>query len=197
MPELSAADVELHTNGRLLANDPATVRMLKRAYAAVRTYCNWHVSPSKTETITLDGPDGPLLGLPTQALITLTSVVEDGVSLNVANLTPSATGRLLVKRPGMFPTNRWSAEFRSIVVTMTHGFDVAPDFEEAVLAVLDEMWSNAKLGVGAPGKLTGKQVDVVNYTWSHVTTASSLGAADADVAGVTSLLSQYQLVNPY
>lgn len=73
--------------------------------------------------VTLDGPGSALLVLPTLRLVQLTSVVENGVTLNVADLHVSARG-LVRKRSGA----RWSEHYGSIVVTMTHGFpDVIDD----------------------------------------------------------------------
>lgn len=186
MPELTAADVELFTRGRLKATDPETVRKLHRAYANVRKYCGWHVSPSKTETVTLDGPCHVLLGLPTLKLVTLTSVVEDGVTLNVADLTPSASGRLLVKRMAPY---RWSSRFRSIVVTMTHGFDDAPDFNQAVLEAIDT--AALKMGTGGSGGLKRYKVDDVEREWQ---TVSSSNDGQTESGLNESLLEKYVLI---
>jgi hypothetical protein len=185
MPELTPADVELFTKGRLKANDPETVRALHRAYAAVRKHCGWHVSPEKTETVTLDGPCDVLLGLPTLKLITLTSVVEDGVTLNVGDLTPSASGRILVKRN---PPYRWSSKFRSIVVTMTHGFDSAPDFSQAVLEAIDS--AALKVGTGGTGGLKRYKVDDVEREWQAASGEGSQSASGLN----ESLLEKYVLI---
>lgn len=186
MPELTAADVELFTKGRLLASNPETVRILKRAYAAVRKYCGWQVTPVVTETVTLDGPDGVLLSLPTMKLVTLTSVVEDGVTLNVADLTPSASGRLVVKRVAPF---YWSSKFRSVVVTMTHGFDSAPDFDQAVLESVDSI----ALKIGGAGALRRDRVDDVDVEYHP--RQSGEGEYDIDMPA-HSLLDQYRLIPP-
>ncbi len=187
MPELTSVDVELFTKGRLLASNVETYRMLQRAYAAVRRYCGWHVTPVKTgDVITLDGPDSVLLPLPTMRLVTLISVVEDGVTLNLADLTPSATGRLLVKKAA---PRCWSANFRSIVVTMTHGFDSAPDFDQAVLEAVDSI----ALKIGGVGTLRRDRVDDVDVEY-HIVPPGG-GEYDIDTPS-HSLLDQYRLIPP-
>lgn len=184
MPELTSADVQLFTGGRLLADNVETSRMLKRAYAAVRRYCGWQVTPLVTETVTLDGPDHPLLALPTMKLVTLTSVVEDGVTLNLADLTWSTSGRLLAKRVAPF---QWSGKYRSIVVTMTHGFDSAPDFDQAVLEAVDSI----SLKIGGVGTLRKDRVDDVERDWHPLRT----GEGEYDINNPShSLLDQYRLI---
>jgi hypothetical protein len=184
MPELTSADVELFTHGRLSASDPEVIRDLNRAYAAIRKYCGWHVAPSKAEVVTLDGPNDAFLALPTLNLVTLTSVVEDGVTLNNGDLTPSSSGRLLVKRSGM----RWSSNFRSIVVTMTHGFDVAPNFDQAVLYLVDEITVSASTGVAGGPHVRRDRVDDTEREWWRSVAAEAL-----DINSVAGLLEQYRL----
>lgn len=185
MSELTPNDVELFTKGRLLASNVETYRVLQRAYTAVRNYCGWHVTPVKAgEVVTLDGPDHVLLPLPTMHLVTLTSVVEDGVTLNLADLTSSATGRLLMKKA---EPKRWSSNYKSIVVTMTHGFDSAPDFDQAVLEAVDSI----DLKIGGVGTLKRDRVDDVERDF-HIVKPRE-GEYDIDQPS-HSLLDQYRLI---
>lgn len=186
MPELRPADVELFTGGRLLADQVETNRKLQRAYAAVRKYCGWHVSPIKVgDVVTLDGPGGVFLALPTLKLITLTTVVEDGVTLSNGTLTPSASGRLLVKRAAPF---WWSSNLGSIVVTMTHGFDVAPNFDQAVLSLVDEIAVSASSATPGGAGVKRDRVDDTEREWWR--SAADEALAISSVAG---LLEQYRL----
>lgn len=186
MPELTSADVELYTKGRLSADKVETFRALQRAYAAVRTYCLWHVTPVKSEVVTLDGSGDIWLGLPTRNLVTLTSVVEDGVTLNVADLVPSQSGRILIKKPlNNAESKPWSSKYRSITVTMTHGFVTAPDFDLAVLGALDYM--TLQIGVGG---LRRYRVDDVDREWLNTS------REEYDSAINESLLEQYRLIPP-
>lgn len=132
MPELSGGDVERYTGGRLDKDDPETASLIARGYAAARRFCGWHVAPIKSEVLTLDGAGGRLLRLPTLRIVTLTSIVDDGDALVPADLYISKSG-LVEKRTG----GLWSTKLGSIVVTMEHGFDSAPDFDAAVLSWID------------------------------------------------------------
>lgn len=118
------------------------------ACGALRSYCGWHVAPSVTEEITVDGPGSLELMLPTMRLTDLQSVIEDGKSVD--GLEWSAAGMV---RKGA----RWSSRYRSIVATMTHGWDSCPD---DLLGVLTEA---ASRGVGGS---TYSQVGQVRFAGS-------------------------------
>lgn len=132
MPELTAAAVEQYTQGRLISGEAETARLLAEGLSAARRYCGWHVTPEREDVLTLDGPGGRLLRLPTLRLVELTGVTEDGVVLDVAELYVSPLG-MVSKRWG----GCWSSNFGAITVTMTHGFADAPDFYGAVLSAVD------------------------------------------------------------
>lgn len=188
MPELTVQDVELFTNGRLLATSVETARILDRAYAAVRNFCGWHVSPEiEDDEVTLDGSGHVLLGLPTLRLVELTEVVEDGVTLNLADLTSSISGRLLVKK---VPPRYWTSNLGAIKVTMTHGYESAPDFNQAVLEAVDT--ASLKLGTGNSNNIGLKsyRVDDVERQWQTVFTKSEFERDGLNHA----LLDQYRLI---
>lgn len=128
------------------------------ARSAARRFCRWHVTPVReNQVVTLDGPGSRLLVLPTLRLVELTSVIENGVSLDVATeLDVSPTG-LVRKLSGAY----WSGRYGSIVVTMTHGFpaevdpeaeddgDVnAADFNAAVTSIADRFAGDKARVVG-------------------------------------------------
>jgi hypothetical protein len=166
MAELTPADLDLYTNGRLPANEVETNRILQRALRALRSYCEWHVTPVKTgDVVTLDGSGQRMLMLPTQKLVTLTSVVEDGVALNVADLRASQTKPVVLRKKWTTGNigwaasqTRWSCDYSSIVVTMTHGFTEA-EAEDWRLAVLDAC-DRFALQVGVAGLKRYKVRDV-------------------------------------
>ena len=148
---LDVVAVETFTQGRLGRDDDETQRQLDAALAAVRNYCGWHVTPVLTnEQITLDGPGGPTLMLPTLALSEITALTEDGVELDVTTLSWSKRGMVAKKRYTPVPVsnfnlahhyfrpwNFWSECFGGITATITHGFATAPDLEAVVLAAID------------------------------------------------------------
>jgi hypothetical protein len=130
---LDAATVEAFTHGRLDSDDPETVRQLAAASNAARRYCGWHVTPVVTnQSLTLDGPGNRILALPTLQLGSVTSIREDGITLNLADLQVSARG-VVLKTDGGF----WTDKLGGIVVVFTHGYAAAPDFESVVFSAID------------------------------------------------------------
>lgn len=124
------------------------------ALAAARRYCGWVVTPvDEGVTVTVDGPNGRVLSLPSLHVTALTAVVEDGVELDVDDLLWSAHG-LVRKASGAL----WSAGYGAIVVTMSHGFESAPDFDAAVASAAD------RLSVDSAG---GQLVGVGPFRWSE------------------------------
>lgn len=148
---LDVVAVETFTQGRLDRDDDETQRQLDAALAAVRNYCGWHVTPVlSNDQITVDGPGGPTLMLPTLALSAITALTEDGVALDVDTLSWSARGMVAKKRFTPVPVsnfnlayhyfrpwNFWTEQFGGITATITHGFATAPDLEAVVLAAID------------------------------------------------------------
>lgn len=135
MPEPSIDDVETFTQGRLLVDDPLTTMLLLQALAAVRRYCGWHVVGSVTETITIDGPGDRVLVMPTRHVTAIATIIEDASAVDVSSVTWSARGEVIkhVRR------ECWTSTYRGIAVTLTHGYDDAPNFNAAVLSTVDRL----------------------------------------------------------
>lgn len=191
--ELTPADVELFTSGRLVASDQEVVRMLSAALAIARREAGWHVSPVvEDDVVVLDGPGSRILTLPTRKLVELTSVVEDGVAWDPADLRWSAGGPpgiterpvAVRKRSGAF----WSGEYQAIEVTMTHGFTAAEaaDWRQAVLSLVDQV---ASITGRDEASLVSKKVDDVTYNWGNPYSA----AAEGVLYSVKSILCHYEL----
>lgn len=179
--ELSAVDVEQYTGGRLVANDE-TSRLLASALSAARRHCGWRVTPVATETVTVNGPGHHLLSLPTLNLVSLTSLTEDGVAVDVSTLRWSSLGFVHKARHA----GHWSRDFGAITVTMSHGFDpsTAADFNAAVLAAVDRMSLTVGMGVGPSANLAEKRTLGVTYRWQEAEPVPLLDEA---------LLSPYRL----
>lgn len=96
------------------------------ACRAVRDYCGWHVAPSVSHTLTLDGPGGTLLVLPSLRVTDVAEVTNDGTALTDPEWSEA----------GMVRTGRWTQRFRGVTVTLTHGYDKCP---EDILEVLRHM----------------------------------------------------------
>lgn len=137
MPELSAADVERYTQGRLSAGTEQEpnleiVRLLAAGLAAARRHCGWHVTPIEPATVKRDGDGGRLLRLPTLRLVTF-NVMENGVDITADVVESGEAAGCLYKASGA----GWAKGIANIEVTVTHGFDEAPDFDAAVLSWVD------------------------------------------------------------
>lgn len=93
-----------------------------QAVAAIRGYCEWHIAPEFTETVTVDGPGGPTLILPTQRLSELVDVTSDGRAVSGPEWSAS----------GVVRCGGWSSKFRGITATITHGYPSWPGDLESV-----------------------------------------------------------------
>lgn len=86
------------------------------AWSAIRAYCEWHVTPSVTETVTVDGSGGSVQFLPTLHLTALTSITNDGATVSDPEWSEA----------GMVRGAAWTSKFRGVEATMTHGYDDPP-----------------------------------------------------------------------
>ena len=152
-------DLAASPEGAAVAGYHDAELVLTAASEKVRRYCGWHVCPVVTETVTLDGPGGGLLKLPTLHMTGVTSVVEDGVSLDVSGLEWSENG--LIRK------DRWTRKFRGVTVTFTHGFDSA-----AVKSIV------CRLAIGALSSPMGVKSESAGG--QSVSYESALGAFSSD-----------------
>lgn len=84
-------------------------------------YAGWHISPSITETLVVDGSGTIIQPLPTLRLTDVAAVVEGGLAVPAANYTWSDNGLLEKIRFGS-----WTGQRRGITATITHGWDTPP-----------------------------------------------------------------------
>lgn len=161
MPELTAEDVSTFTDGRL-PNDESTTDLLNAALAAARRYVGWHVSPVIEETVVVDGPGGDVLSLPTRNLIEVSSVVENGVTLNVSRLDVSRRKGTVKK----YPYGWWTSRDGGITVTMSHGYTEAEasDWRRAILRLVDTM-SYETVTTRSDPALKREKVDDTEQEW--------------------------------
>lgn len=139
------------------------------ACEAVREVCGWHVAPSHTETVKVDGSGGAILLLPTLHLTDLTAVSNDGTAVADPEWSES----------GMVRSSGWTSKFRGVEVTMTHGYPTCP---ASILGVL-----RAAVTRGAAGSMVS-QVGQVRYS-----AAASQGAAEYVRAQAVGALAAYTL----
>lgn len=140
-----------------LAESPPVERdpeAVKAAEKLVQSYCGWHIAPSIVgDVLTLDGKGGSVLVLPTLYVTAIASIVADGVTLAATAYNWSQSG--LVERVGGY----WPRKYRSIVVTLTHGYPTCP------LEVRDFIANLADSGAGQ-SPMTRAQVGQVVVTYA-------------------------------
>lgn len=155
------------TKGAIVADDPRLDSVLNGVSSAVRRYCGWHITPVVTESVTLDGPGGWLLSLPSLNVTGITSVTHGGESLTADDdYRWSADGSVKSK------SGRWSDEFRDISVTFTHGYAEADveDVKQVVLSVAARLLSS-------PTGAVREQAGSVSIAWALTAPGVSGGIA--------------------
>lgn len=112
----------------------ASAAQLDAAVAIARRCCRWHVAPSRTETLLLDGNGGTVMHLPTLHVTDVASIAVDGVAEPTVDW--STNGGLWRPGGGTWPVGR-----RNISVTFTHGWDRADvaDLVAVVVSVAERM----------------------------------------------------------
>jgi hypothetical protein len=176
-PLATTADLTAYTGGRIGDTDPRVGPVLEGVSAAVRNWCGWHVFPDLQETVTLDGPGGRYLALPTRHVATVTAVLEHGAALvDGVDYRWSADGS--IKRLKQY----WTDDYRAVTVTYLHGFQDVPDVTAVVLSVAARLLASP---MGAVSESAGG----VSVKWSETTrgVAGGLGILDHE----------YQLLAPY
>lgn len=166
-PFADAQTLSEYTKGAISINDPRVEGALAGASAAIRRYCGWHVAPVVTETLTLDGPGGRVLSLPTLNVSAVGPVVEDTTSLtDSTDYRWSADGS--VKRKSGY----WSDDYRILTVTLTHGYFLqdVPDVVRVILAVVARELSS-------PTGATREQAGAVSVSWAISSPGVSGGIA--------------------
>lgn len=86
-------------------------------------YCEWHIAPSVTEDVTLDGSGTRIQPVPTLMLTELNAVTENGNAVDPDAVDWSANG-ILEKRSG----GCWTRRRRGVVADITHGYDTTPSW---------------------------------------------------------------------
>lgn len=140
---------------------------LLQAEALVRSYCGWHIAPSRADAVeTLRGYGGQPLLLRSLHVTAVTSVVDGGTTLALTDdYVWNANG--VIMRVGYWGTG-------DVVVTYTHGYDEPPADVTAIVQ------SVAQRAVNNPGSLVRKQVGPFGDTYSQTGFNQSLPIALLD-----------------
>ncbi|WP_058234122.1 hypothetical protein [Devriesea agamarum] len=87
-----------------------------QAVQAIRDFCGWHIAPITTETLILDGTGTDTLLLPSRRVIDLKDLKVLDEPLDLSAYEWSEAG-IVRRRNGL-----WPKRYRSISLTITHGF---------------------------------------------------------------------------
>lgn len=165
-------DFAAWTGGRVPSTDPRVATLLDGATAAVRRYCGWHIAPPMEETIILDGEGGRLVTLPTLHVTDVTEVKAGGQVLDVDRYDWSRLGNIELRG------GRWPRRYRSVEVTLTHGFPSAPDISQ----IIKQVCASA---ISSPMGATREQAGGLSVSWGttapNVSGGISLLQRDLDV----------------
>jgi len=106
--------------------------LIDQATALVRRYCGWHVTPERTETMTLDGSGGRSLRIPSLRVTGVSAVTNDGIAYTDDDFAWSSVGTL-TRAPR---TGIWVEGPRKVQVTVAHGYsqDDAADLASVIMA---------------------------------------------------------------
>jgi hypothetical protein len=150
-PIVIPVDLDAYVSG-----DPQT--LIDEATTQVRSYCGWHVTPSVTETVTLDASGMATQMLPSLHVTDVATVTYDGAVLAADDYEWREIGVLHLKYdgPNISQLCKWSLKNRSVEVTMTHGYASAPDVAGVILALASRAQS-------APGGGFVRQVGQVSF----------------------------------
>lgn len=121
----------------------------------VLDYCEWHLTPVVTETVTVDGSGSDVQPLPTAHLLDVIAVISDGYPVDLTGLQWSAAGYLKVS--GVF-----SSRLRGVTATITHGYAATPP---AVAAMICEA---VKRGMANPGGVVREASGGESVTYATV-----------------------------
>jgi hypothetical protein len=151
---------------------------LLQAEGVVRDYCGWHIAPLRAAEATLDGRGGYVITLPTLHLVDIVSITENGVAVNLEEITWSENG--VVER-----SVQWDTKRGNIVVTFNHGHANVPPGVQAIVQ------SVAQRAVNNPGSLVRTQDGPFSDTYSQTGFNQSLPIAllDAEKA----ILDRYRI----
>lgn len=163
-----------------LADDlpPTEWDRLDQAESAVRSYCGWHIAPSRDDVVTYVCEGSRHVILPSLYVTAVSSVTVDGLALDPTDYTLTESG--VLTRGGPAAPIRWCAWWGTVVVSFTHGYDTVPAEVTGVVQSL------AQRAVNSPDGRSLIQVGAVQY---GETSASRAVGSEAEI------LNRYRLSN--
>ncbi|MFI5783499.1 hypothetical protein [Nocardia sp. NPDC051570] len=150
---------------------------IANANALVRDWCGWHIAPTVTETLTVDGSGEHILMLPTLRLLAVHSVAEHGVAVELARVRWSRAGYL-------HRGHRWTRRENSVQVQVTHGWPMVPPVVTGVV-----------LGIAKRAKDT-PATTVKAHTAGPFSEQLTV-AADGSIGGINLTVAERDQLGPY
>lgn len=134
---------------------------LLQAEALVRSYCRWHIAPSRTDTATVRAEGMASLMLPSLYVTDITSITDDGVALVLTTDYRWFADGIVDRVDALWGSG-------DVVIAFTHGY---PDPPAEVTAVVQSV---AQRAVDNPGSLVRQQVGQVSNIFSQNATSQAL-----------------------
>jgi len=184
-------DWTIHTDAGKLASAQDAI---KTATSAIKNYCHQEIEQS-IETITLDCSGGYKLFLPELPVVSVATVIEDGVVLVVTDDYKLGQHGILHR-----VDDEWAEGIQIVEVTYTHGYATIPDDVVGVCTRAASRAYQAGLAAAAVGGVAGvSSVTLGDYSFSLGTGAG--GGAGEGVMGASGarllLLSEKDILNKY
>lgn len=158
---------------------------LDQAEGLVRSYCRWHIAPSRSGVVYTTTQPTTSIILPSLHVTAITSVVDsDGNAYAATDYTFTEAGILI---RGFFDDFQWCREWwpRGTVVTFTHGYDVPPPEVTAVVQAI------AQRAVDNPGSRT--QLTDGPFSESYSLTGTGEAVSLSLLAGDRAALDPYRI----
>lgn len=153
--------------------------LIAQVEAAVRSYCGWHIAPSVSETITVDGQGGHVLALPTLHLTAVATVSNGDDDVSADNFDWSESGYLELR------CGHWTCRPRGVTAAITHGYEQAP---ADVIGVIMQIAARAS---SSPAGITREQAGSVSF--SYALTAPGVSGGVALLEHERTILDHYRL----
>lgn len=180
-PFASPAQLEAFTKGKIKATDTRVPVALAAVSADIRREAGWHIAPRVTDhVLTLDGPGGVILSLPTMKVHQVHSIVQEGVVVDVTKVDVSRETGLMEIRDG----NAWTRRYGQLIVTLDHGFDKADELVQLTLGITAR-------GLASPMGATREQAGALSVNWGMTTQGVSGGIVP--MSGERATMGRYRL----
>jgi len=164
-PFASGAQLEAFTKGKLRASDERVDTALAAVSSEIRREAGWHISPRVPDHVmVLDGPGGTLVHLPSMKIQAISSIVNAGEIVDLAQVDVSRDTGLARRRDG----GSWTDRYGQLVVTLDHGHDRVDELVQLCLSLTAR-------GLASPMGATREQAGALSVNWAMATQGVSGG----------------------